>query len=181
MDRDQKPSGYWTKERCIDDASGYKTKMDWRYGSSGAYGSARDNGWLDDPEVTGHMDQGVYGFDPSKPAMLYIITHWFKPEGNELSRVLTNIGITNRTPFERYSKKDQETFDVIYAFESDDGAAVYELEQKLHAHFDYCRSDELLNLESKKGTRETFKVLPSDVIFMAQHYAGQLDTSRKAA
>lgn len=175
----QNPSGYWTRARCVEEAKAFPNISVWQSKSSGSYQSARRNDWMDD--CTAHMDRGVGGFDPSKPGMLYIITHWFKPEGDSLSKVLTNIGITNRTPWERYSKKDQETFDVIYAFESDDGAAVFELEQKLISHFSYCRNEEGLNLERKKGTREAFDVLPSDVIFMAQHYVGQLNTSRKAA
>lgn len=49
----KKPSGYWTKERCIEDALKYKLKTEWkRYGGSSHY-AAKHNGWYD--ECTAHM------------------------------------------------------------------------------------------------------------------------------
>jgi len=50
-----KPKGYWTKERCIEDAKKYKTRKEWQKKSSSAYGSAFKNGWID--ECCKHMKQ----------------------------------------------------------------------------------------------------------------------------
>jgi hypothetical protein len=48
-----KPIGYWTKEKCVEEALKYSTPNDWRIGSGSSYGIARKNGWND--ECTAHM------------------------------------------------------------------------------------------------------------------------------
>lgn len=48
-----KPSGYWTKERCVEDALKYKTKAEWEKKSSSAHSASIKNGWFD--ECTKHM------------------------------------------------------------------------------------------------------------------------------
>ena len=48
-----KPSGYWTKENCKEDALKYNTKKEWRIHTGGAYISAYKNGWLN--ECCEHM------------------------------------------------------------------------------------------------------------------------------
>jgi hypothetical protein len=48
-----KPRGYWTLERCQEDALKYKNKTEWRK-ESPAYGAAIKNGWLD--VCCAHMD-----------------------------------------------------------------------------------------------------------------------------
>jgi len=53
MDYIQLPNGYWTKERCIEEAKKYKTKTEWSINSSSSYTIAHKNGWLD--ECTKHM------------------------------------------------------------------------------------------------------------------------------
>jgi alpha-N-acetylglucosamine transferase len=55
MKRLLKPNGYWTKERCIEDALNYKTRKEWTKQNSGAYDSAYSNNWLD--ECCNHMTQ----------------------------------------------------------------------------------------------------------------------------
>lgn len=49
----RKPNGYWTKERCIEEAKKYQTSGDWQKTSSSSYIYARKNNWLD--ECTKHM------------------------------------------------------------------------------------------------------------------------------
>lgn len=49
----QKPSKYWTKERCIEDAKNYSTRSEWARNNESSYGSARKNGWVD--ECATHM------------------------------------------------------------------------------------------------------------------------------
>lgn len=47
MTRPNMPSGYWTKEKCLEIAKKYKRKSDWRNDSQYSYNIARINGWLD--------------------------------------------------------------------------------------------------------------------------------------
>ena len=49
----QKPSGYWTKELCIEDAKKYKSKGEWKKKSNSSYHSATKNGWI--RECSEHM------------------------------------------------------------------------------------------------------------------------------
>lgn len=43
-----KLNGYWTYERCYEEAKKYKNKVDFRKGNSSAYSIARKNKWIDD-------------------------------------------------------------------------------------------------------------------------------------
>ena len=49
----QKPKGYWTLERCMEEALKYKTKSEWAKNSSSTYYSAKKNGSYN--ECTKHM------------------------------------------------------------------------------------------------------------------------------
>jgi hypothetical protein len=49
----QVPSGYWTKERCLESALKYKTKSDWNKYDGSACVTAQRNNWYD--ECTKHM------------------------------------------------------------------------------------------------------------------------------
>ena len=55
-----KPNGYWTKERCIENAKKFTTISDWSKANSTPVTNARANGWYD--ECTAHM------FRVNKPA-----------------------------------------------------------------------------------------------------------------
>jgi predicted GIY-YIG superfamily endonuclease len=44
----RKPNGYWTKERCIEDAKKYQTRANWQYKSRRIYSQALKNKWVDD-------------------------------------------------------------------------------------------------------------------------------------
>lgn len=48
MKINQKPHGYWTKEKCIEEASKYDTKFAFRNSSPGAFSSAYKHGWIND-------------------------------------------------------------------------------------------------------------------------------------
>ena len=43
----QKPSGYWTKEKCLEEALKYNKRSDFSKNSVRAYNVSRKNGWLD--------------------------------------------------------------------------------------------------------------------------------------
>ena len=44
----KKPAGYWTKERCYQEANKYTTRNEFLKGSASAYQIAQRNGWLDE-------------------------------------------------------------------------------------------------------------------------------------
>jgi hypothetical protein len=55
-----KPRGYWTLERCKEDALKFAVRSEWKRNSSSGHSIARANGWLDD--CCSHMES------KSKPA-----------------------------------------------------------------------------------------------------------------
>lgn len=58
----KKPDGYWTKERCHEQALNYEVREAFRIGSKGAYDAALRHGWLD--EICSHMETPfVWTFD----------------------------------------------------------------------------------------------------------------------
>ena len=46
LEQSRKPRGYWTEERCYEEAMKYISRTDFSTGSRGAYNVARRNGWL---------------------------------------------------------------------------------------------------------------------------------------
>jgi superfamily II DNA or RNA helicase len=50
----RKSMKYWTKEKCLESALKYKTKIDWIKNDSTSYQNARENGWLN--ECCKHME-----------------------------------------------------------------------------------------------------------------------------
>ena len=48
LERSRKPSGYWTYERCYEEAKKYKTKRELYKGNRTVYKVSRKNGWLKD-------------------------------------------------------------------------------------------------------------------------------------
>ena len=53
----QKPKGYWTKERVLEDARLFTGVMEWLAANKNAWAAAQRNGWL--PEATAHMVRRV--------------------------------------------------------------------------------------------------------------------------
>lgn len=53
MKEGRKPNGYWSLERCKEDAKRYPSKQQWRTSSPSGYVTAKSKGWLDD--CCGHM------------------------------------------------------------------------------------------------------------------------------
>ncbi len=51
----KKPNGYWTKEKCQEEAIKYKNKKDFRKQSGAAYTAAQKNNWLND--ICEHMQE----------------------------------------------------------------------------------------------------------------------------
>ncbi len=56
MEREKvNPNGYWTKERCAEEAKKYETRTDFQNNSGSAVHAARRHGWMD--EICSHMTQ----------------------------------------------------------------------------------------------------------------------------
>ena len=53
MNKRTKIKGYWTKERCQEEALKYQTRSSFKSGSAGAFSSAYQHGWLND--ICQHM------------------------------------------------------------------------------------------------------------------------------
>lgn len=54
---DYKPNGYWTIERCIEDAKQFNKVIDWKIKSGGAYGASRRLGCYE--KCTAHMNKVI--------------------------------------------------------------------------------------------------------------------------
>ena len=48
FDESKKPNGYWTYEKCLEEAKKYKYRGDYRTESNGSYKVAIRNGWIND-------------------------------------------------------------------------------------------------------------------------------------
>lgn len=57
-----KPPGYWTYEKCKEDALKFKTRAEWHSSKGSAYNKAIDQGWFE--ELTAHMPKPLTGFKP---------------------------------------------------------------------------------------------------------------------
>ena len=64
MNSKEKPKGYWTKERCQEEALKYESRLDFAKNSGGAYYKASKNNWLND--ICSHMKS-------SKKWFVYIV------------------------------------------------------------------------------------------------------------
>lgn len=58
MTSTQVSKGHWTKDRVIEDARNYKSKIGWISASASAYQTAVANGWI--AQATAHMTRPVY-------------------------------------------------------------------------------------------------------------------------
>lgn len=57
MAKNQKPRGWWTKERCAEEALNFETLKDFQKNSGSAYQAAHRNKWLE--EICSHMERAV--------------------------------------------------------------------------------------------------------------------------
>ncbi len=62
MTKTQKPKGYWTKDRVLEDAKNYTSKVQWVHANASAYQTAVAKGWV--TEVTAHMIRPKYNPHP---------------------------------------------------------------------------------------------------------------------
>lgn len=57
------PDGYWTLERCKEEARKYKTKVEWRAGDRASFSAANRQKWI--TECCNHMETGGLWFGPA--------------------------------------------------------------------------------------------------------------------
>ena len=101
----KKPNGYWTKDRCEEEARKYHTKGDFLKGCSAAHHAAVVNGWLDDYDWL--IDQRI---DIIKDKIDSVYVYLFED---------TKVAYVGRTLIRRQKKRDQEH---IFSLENDNVA-----------------------------------------------------------
>jgi hypothetical protein len=57
MESKSKPNGYWSKEKCMNEAKKHKYASDWEHACGSSYGCSRTNGWYD--ECISHMGRKI--------------------------------------------------------------------------------------------------------------------------
>lgn len=62
----RKPRGYWTLERCMEDAAQYGARLEWSKSNRRAYAAAQRNGWLD--QCCANMSGGQFLWAPESCA-----------------------------------------------------------------------------------------------------------------
>lgn len=80
LKRHCKPNGYWTKERCFEEAKKYSMLNKFRYGSPGAFDSAwtnrwvKDYTWFEDERFNVYTDKvdSVYSYEFEEQKAVYV-------------------------------------------------------------------------------------------------------------
>ena len=96
-----KPSGYWTRERCEEEARKYKTKGDFLKGCSAAHSASVRNGWLDDFDW--FIDQRI---DVALGKIDSVYVYIFED---------TKVAYVGRTLMRRQKKRDKEHIFNLYS------------------------------------------------------------------
>ena len=72
---ERKPRGYWTLERCMEDAAKYSCRIEWQHESKSPYSIAQRKGWLEqccEHMGAGQVPKGYWTFERCmKDAALY--------------------------------------------------------------------------------------------------------------
>lgn len=71
----KRPDGYWTLEKCKQQALKYKTKVEWRLTDRASFSHANKQGWLE--QCCSHMDKDHLWFGPAS-ILEYLISHDIK-------------------------------------------------------------------------------------------------------
>lgn len=100
-----KPAGYWTKERCVEEALKYESLIEFLKCSPGAYNSAYSNKWL--KEITSHMKTPIRDEETFKSK--YVI-YVYKDDVNHYAYV----GLTNNIKRRHKEHLTRESNDVVY-------------------------------------------------------------------
>jgi predicted GIY-YIG superfamily endonuclease len=129
----RKPKGYWTKEKCIEDAKSYSHKKEWELNSKSAFTIAHRNKWLDDCcshmiKVGNAYHRAIYALEFSDNSVYIGLTHdlnerIFDHNRSIKSTVFQHIHKTNLEPilkqlteylFKNDAIKKEEEFLLLY-------------------------------------------------------------------
>ena len=100
-----KPDGYWTKERCKEEAFKYKTLSDFINNAPSAYHSAWRNRWLS--EITSHMKTRISSENEYRHKHVIYV---YKDEINHY----VYVGLTNNMYVRDTSHRDKNKQDTLY-------------------------------------------------------------------
>ena len=105
MKRLSKPNGYWTKERCAEEAGKYESLSEFMNNSPSAYGCAWRNKWLN--EITVHMKTRIVPEEEYRQKHLIYV---YKDEMNHY----VYVGLTNNISVRHASHISPEKNDTLY-------------------------------------------------------------------
>lgn len=184
MEEKQKPSGYWTKERCIEEGKKYSTRVEYERGISSAYNIGREKGWND--EVCKHMvrqqlPNGHWSKDRCHEAALSCKTRsefrnnhktafaaslkggWYEEIVSHIPFKYSRRGIVNGMKICPRCKFDKELHEFNRSSKTNDGYSSWCRDcVSIHGSISYAKHKEKTNAKN----REKYKTDPS---FKAKH------------
>lgn len=122
----RKPSGYWTKERCYEEAKKYRTKSDFRRGCSAAYNVSLRNGWMNYFVFEeGKKPNGYWNYEHCKEDALKYETRGDFQRGSHRAYTVAweNGWLDTFTWLKKTSHKGDDYW--VYAYEDVENKAVY--------------------------------------------------------
>jgi len=128
--RDSKPYGYWTREKCFDEALNYRSRKEFQESAPTAYGVARVSGWLDD--YTWFQKRVV----SDKP--IYVVYRYYDEDTNSVYVGLAkNIKQRHKEHCSGFVKHGERKYDTVYRYFHSIGKGVPDptiLEKELYAN-----------------------------------------------
>jgi hypothetical protein len=161
-------NGYWTYERCKEEALKYTTRKDFIENSKGAYGVIMKNKWS--KELTSHLESpqrewGFFTYENCKELALKYKTRtdMDKVEGLAYRTILKNKWLEL---FSHMKYKTSAVNRYIYAFEFSDNnvyvGLTFDLNKRRHAHL--TQSDSAVYRYIQKNKNYTFKVITNNPV-----------------
>lgn len=128
--RESKPYGYWTREKCFDEALNYRSRKEFQESAPTAYGVARVSGWLDD--YTWFQKRVV----SDKP--IYVVYRYYDEDTNSVYVGLAkNLKQRHKEHCGGFIKHGERKYDTVYRYFHSAGKDVPDptiLEKELYAN-----------------------------------------------
>ena len=139
MIENRKPSGYWTFERCKEEALKYNTKEEFKENNQGAYSRTYKNNWQN--EICSHMEKirknvDYYTYDICKELSKKCKN---KNEYNSLSSSAYNISIENGWINEFFPKSKITWTDILCEIEAKKYNNLNEFKENSHGAYKYSK------------------------------------------
>lgn len=122
---------YWTDDELRIEALKYNTRWEFGKNNKSAYQAAHKRNIMD--SICAHMVNGIGGFNPDKPGILYYIRF-----DSDYDLPIYKIGITNLATNDRIKSmvvNEGYTATILKEFYFEDGKECYELEKLYHTEF----------------------------------------------